>query len=103
MKKIIERKLYDTETAKLLHEWNNGRSSEDFKFYMKNLYRTKKGAFFLHYRGGAMTDMAVQAGNSYSGSENIEPIETQDVISFLESHEGAEVLVGLSLDEIEET
>lgn len=103
MKKIINGKVYNTETSELILEWWNGRGTNDFTHRSKDLYRTKKGAWFLHHIGGAMTDMARSCGsNSWTGSEDIEPIGESDVLAFLETHGGEEVLEKYFADKIEE-
>lgn len=94
MRQVIDGKLYDTETAEQLHDWDNGRFGNDFRRRSKTLYRTSKGGLFLHHDGGPMTDMAVSVGSSgYGGSESIEPISERDAIRFLESHGGTDVLL----------
>lgn len=103
MKKVINGKVYDTEKAKLVHEWNNGNMPGDFKYREKKLYRTKKGNWFLHHVGGAMTDMAKPVGNNNtSGSESIETISEEDAIGFLESHGGDEVILNYFPERVEE-
>jgi hypothetical protein len=50
-----------------------------------------------------MTDMAVSCGdNSYSGSEDIEPISEKDALRFLESHDGIKAIEKYFADQIEE-
>lgn len=103
MKKVIEGKLYDTETAKLVHSWDNGRYGNDFRYRSKELYLTKKGNWFLHHAGGAMTDLSVSCGdNSFCGSENIEPISERDAMRFLETHEGTDAVLEYFGDQVEE-
>ena len=103
MKKVIDGKMYNTETAELVHEWTNRRSTRDFKHRSKDLYKTKKGNWFIYHCGGAMTDMAVSCGdNSYSGSEDIEPISEKDALRFLESHDGIKAIEKYFADQIEE-
>lgn len=103
MKKVINGKVYDTSTAELVLEWDNGNLPGDFRYREKNLYRTKKGNWFIRHQGGAMTDMAVSCGNnSYSGSSDIEPISPEDALRFLESHGGAEEALEYFADQIEE-
>ena len=68
-----------------------------------NAYKTKKGNWFIYHCGGAMTDMAVSCGdNSYSGSEDIEPISEKDALRFLESHDGITAIEKYFADQIEE-
>lgn len=103
MKKVVDGKLYDTETAELVHEWDNGRYGNDFRYRSKDLYRTKKGNWFMYHVGGPMTDMSVSCGsNSTCGSKDIEPVSEKDAVGFLESHDGTEVLLKLFAEQIEE-
>ena len=103
MRQVIDGKIYDTETATLLHGWDNGNSHGDFKYRSKDLYRTPRGRYFLHHVGGAMTDMAVSVGNnSYGGSETLEVIDRETAMRFLESHGGSNVLIREFPDSVEE-
>lgn len=63
MKKIINGKLYDTETAKRVGEWNNGCYG-NFNYCAENLYRKRTGEFFLYGYGGPMSKYAESAGNN---------------------------------------
>jgi hypothetical protein len=91
MKKVINKKMYNTETAECVFDWSNGRFTNDFRYRAKTLYRTKKGNWFIHHDGGAMTDMVKSCGsNSFSGSEDIEVVSEKDAFAFLISHNGAE-------------
>ena len=51
MRKIINNKLYDTDTAKEIGSWSYGASS-DFDWIQETLYLKKTGEFFLHGEGG---------------------------------------------------
>lgn len=102
MRQIIDGKLYNTETAELLHEWTNAHYVTDFRYRAKDLYRTPKGALFLHHQGNAMTDVAKQHGDGMGPGEEIEPIGLEDALRFLESHDGAEVILEHFADEVEE-
>ena len=92
MKKIVDGKRYDTETATCVHTWSNGKGYGDFSYREKKLYITKKGAWFFKHSGGPMTDMAVSCGsNSTSGSTRIEaPVSPTDALNFLTTHGGTE-------------
>lgn len=52
MNRIINNKRYNTYTARLLGEWNNGYPQDDFEFCKESLYVTKSGNYFLHGEGG---------------------------------------------------
>lgn len=56
MKKIINGKMYNTETATELGNFWNGLSTNDFRNLSETLYRKKNGEFFLYGQGGAMTE-----------------------------------------------
>lgn len=103
MRQVINGKVYDTETAQRLHSWENGHSANDFKYRSKDLYRSRKGAYFLLHEGGPLTDMAKSVGdNGWGGSTAIEPIDRATAMRFLESHGGSEVLVREFADALEE-
>jgi hypothetical protein len=75
MKKIINNKLYDTETAKLLGTWDNNILPTDFGYIEEALYKKRSGTYFLHGKGGPMTAYAKSTGqNSWTGGEKIIPI-----------------------------
>lgn len=52
MKKIIKGKVYDTDTAKLLAEYDSGNRG-DFHWYCEELYQKKTGEFFIYGEGNA--------------------------------------------------
>ena len=86
MRQIIKNKLYDTETAELVYAWSNGRFVSDFGYRSKTLYKTAKGALFLHHEGGAQTDVSTPREGGWRGpGEKIEPMSEKDAIAFLES------------------
>ena len=103
MKQIIDRKLYNTETAEELYRWSNGAYATDFKWRAKALYRTSKGALFIHHEGGAMTDCARRVGNNtMTGGEYLEPVTVEDAVAFLASHDGAEVVLEHFAEHVDE-
>lgn len=73
MKKIINGKKYDTNTAKEVGYWNNGLLLTDINYIEEILYQKKTGEFFLYGKGGARTEYAEHIGenNSRSGSNII--------------------------------
>lgn len=68
MKKIIDGKTYNTETAELLgiyqYLWK-----DDYYYCREELYRTKKGTYFIYGEGGALTSYAKYHGNSATAGE----------------------------------
>ena len=95
MKKIINGKRYDTETATEIGSWDNGLSNSDFDNCSETLYKTKLGNYFLHGEGGAMSSYSVNVGNNgRGGSSEIIPMSKQEALEWCE-------IRGLA-DEIEE-
>lgn len=73
MKKVINGKMYNTETARLIGSWNN-RDYGNFGYCEENLYQKKTGEFFLHGEGGARSKYARKYGsNTWGGGEDITP------------------------------
>lgn len=73
MKKIINGKKYDTETAKevAFKAWGY---CGDLNYVAETLYKKKTGEYFLYAVGGANTIYATQYGNNSWGSgERITP------------------------------
>lgn len=84
MKQIIDGKRYDTATAEeIAHHWN-GHPTSDFKTCTETLYRTKKGAFFLHGEGGPMSIYSKSVSGGYTYGEKIVPMTDDDVVEWLE-------------------
>lgn len=91
MKKIINNKLYSTETAKKLGEWDNGGGWRDFHHIEEALYRKKTGEFFLFGEGGAASKYAKAEGqNSWTGSSRIMPMTFEEARNWAEEHLSAD-------------
>lgn len=52
MKKIINYKKYDTETATEIGAWSQGIAGT-FEYVHESLFRKNNGEYFLHGEGGA--------------------------------------------------
>lgn len=92
MKKVIDGKVYNTETAELIEEWNNGYPCTDFKYCAEELYRTKKGAWFLFGEGGAMSSYSKPYGDMVGGGENIKVLSEVEAYKWLEMHNKTEAI-----------
>jgi hypothetical protein len=84
MKKIINKALYNTETARLVGRYDNGANGGDFTRVDEDLYQTKSGKYFLHGDGGPMTTYAVHQGNSTSGGSEIIPMTVAEAQEWAE-------------------
>ena len=85
MKKIIEGRQYNTETARLLGKGYSKYPRNDFNFWQEALYLTKSGAYFIHGEGGPASRYSVSSGNnSWSGGEKILPLSPSDARDWAE-------------------
>ena len=86
MKKIINGKLYDTETAKRIgvDSYSNTR---DFHYWSEELYVKRTGEYFLHGEGGPASRYAKAVdGNSWTGGEKIIPMSDKAAREWAEEH-----------------
>lgn len=91
MKKIINSKRYDTETATFIADTNNGCSRTDFNFWEEELYRKQTGEFFLHGIGGAMSRYSKSCGNNeWAGDEVIIPLSIDAAKKWAETYMDAD-------------
>lgn len=74
MKKIINGKLYNTDTAKRLGEWVND-ITDNLHWVSETLYQKQRGEFFLYGEGGPSSKYAESIGQgSWSSGEKIIPL-----------------------------
>lgn len=106
MKMIIDRKRYDTETARELGYCDYGGGAGDFGHWYETLYLSPGGMFFTVGAGGPSSKYAVSAGRgdgSWSGSDNnFRVLDQDDAYSWLEREGLTEIIEELFLVEIEE-
>lgn len=96
MKKIINGKLYDTDTAKELGSWSNAGGWRDFSHMEETLYRKRTGEYFLHGEGGPMTKYAQTVGqNGWSGGSKILPLSAEAARKWAEEHLNADEYMAL--------
>ena len=102
MKKIINGKRYNTETANYVASYDNGLSCSDFRNYSEILYRTKKGTFFLSGEGGPMSHYSRPCGDMTSGGSDLVVLDHDEAREWLERHDFVKELEEYFADEIEE-
>ena len=91
MKKVISGRLYDTETAREVGEWDNGLGGRDFGLEVETLYRKRTGEYFLHGWGGAASRYAEQVGaNSWGAGAEIRPLTYEQAREWAERRLGAD-------------
>jgi hypothetical protein len=86
MKRIIDGKRYDTETADWVAELRSATCSvTDFGYWEARLYRTRSGRWFLAGKGGGMTMFAESVGGGgCTGGSGIIPISEREAREHLE-------------------
>ena len=95
MKKIIKGKIYDTDTATFLAEYDSGHSVTDFQHYTEELYQKKTGEFFIYGEGGPASrySQACPTGG-WDGGRKIVPLTYEQAREWAEKN--------LNADEYEE-
>lgn len=87
MKKIINSKQYNTETAKKCGEYEPNPYRSDFNWFCETLYQKKNGEFFLHGDGNASSRYSKSCGqNEWCGDEKIIPLTYQEAQEWAERH-----------------
>ena len=76
MRRIINGKMYNTETAECLAYWDNRLPRNDFNYLGQELYRKKTGELFFAFYAGAL------AGDF----ERIKKTTAEQAKEWLESH-----------------
>ena len=103
MKKIIDGKIYDTETATEIADWSNSYGLSDFKHCSETLYKTTKGAYFVYGEGGANSRWAEPVGNMRGYGDGIQPMNPAEALGWCETHDvDADVIAAEFTDLIEE-
>ncbi len=86
MKKIVNGKLYSTETAECVgsDQYSNPR---DFHYWCETLYRKKNGEYFLHGEGNGLSHYRTYySENSWGGGEEIIPMSFDAAKKWAETH-----------------
>lgn len=100
MKKVINGRLYDTDTAKEIG-YRCSNITDQLEGIQETLYRKRTGEFFLHGDGGARTQYAHQTeGGGWCGGEGIVPLSYDRAREWAEEYLDAdEYLKYFSLEE----
>lgn len=86
MKKIINGKLYNTDTAKRLSEWVND-ITDNLHWVSETLYQKQRGEFFLHGEGGPSSKYAESIGQgNWSSGEKIIPLSYEAAQAWAEEY-----------------
>ena len=89
MKKIINNRMYDTDTATNVGEWENMADIRNFRHFTETLYRKRTGEYFIHGVGNADSKYAVSAGqNQWTGGAKIIPLTYDSARKWAEENLG---------------
>ena len=86
MRKIINGKAYDTNTAKLLASRDNGVSPTDFSYTSEELYIKRTGEYFLYGESNANGKYARMEYGMYCGGKNITPLTKEQAMAWCEKY-----------------
>lgn len=86
MKKIINGKVYDTETAKKIGDYTSPHARNDFRWYSEELYRKKTGEFFVYGKGNGASPYAVREFDGWTYGKKIEPLSYSEAQKWTEEH-----------------
>lgn len=87
MNKIINGKVYNTDTARQIGTWSNGADRTDFSWVEETLYQKKTGEFFIYGQGGANTRYAKQLDAAHwTGGETISLLSYDAARQWAEEH-----------------
>lgn len=86
MRKIINGRKYDTETAKELGDYWNGLGENDFENFSEILYQKKTGEYFLYGEGGPASKYAEHCPGGWTSGKGIIPMTESEAMKWAEEH-----------------
>lgn len=90
MKKIINGKKYDTETAREIGTHSAPYSTSDFSYFYETLYRKRTGEFFLFGVGNAMSRYAAPCDGGWGRGMEICPLQYEAARKWAEENLSAD-------------
>lgn len=93
MRKVINGKLYDTDTANEIAS-DSYLYASAFSHWVETLYQTRNGSWFLVGEGGPSSRYSVSVGhNQWGGGSQIIPLSKAKALAWLEEHAGVDVVL----------
>lgn len=88
MRSTINGLVYDTSKATEIASWWNNLPASDFHYVSETLYRTTKGAYFLHGEGGALSSYSQTCGtNSWCGGSRLRPMTESEAFEWCQDND----------------
>ena len=86
MKRVINGKLYNTDTAVELACYE-ANATDSLNYITERLYRKRTGEYFIHGEGGARTRYAAATSDGWNrGGEAIFPLSVDEARAWAEEH-----------------
>ena len=95
MRKIIYGRMYNTETAECIGEYENMEDAGNFRYYSETLYKKRNGEFFLVGEGNALSPYGECRGSMRMSGERFTPYEEEEAKEWVEQHCDAETYIEL--------
>jgi len=86
MRKIINDRAYDTDTAELLFRFVGDLEQNDYRFFAQTLYRKKNGEFFMLCEGDAMSPYLRGNGVEPVMGGEIQVLEESEIREWAQFH-----------------
>ncbi|KKL99695.1 hypothetical protein LCGC14_1811880 [marine sediment metagenome] len=102
MRRTINGKVYNTETATEIDRYYNNLGHRDFRNLDESLFVTKKGDHFLSGFGGPMTKYSEPCGDMTGGGEGIIVLSKREALAWLEEYTNGDAIETYFADIIEE-
>lgn len=103
MKKMMGGKTYNTETAEEIATWSNSYYRSDFHYCQETMYKTKRGAYFIHGKGGPLSQYRQPSGGrGWTGGEDILIMDKEAAFNWLQDTDQIEAAEKEFSDMIEE-
>lgn len=90
MKKVIDNRLYNTDTAEEIESYESPYFSSDFHYYEETLYRKRTGEFFLYGSGNGLSPYSKSYCDGWGPGEGILPLSLDEAKAWVERHMSAE-------------
>jgi hypothetical protein len=82
MKKLIDGKLYDTESAERVALWRNVLDRTNFRYCREELYLSSGGRWFIYGTGGPKSKYSERTAGGRSGGEDIRAVSEDEAFQW---------------------
>lgn len=94
-KKIINGKMYNTDTTQVIGTWDNGYTRGDFYFEEETLHKKKTGEYFVYAHGGAYSSFGDSYGGQGCAGEKFIPMSVDQAQQWSEKYLDADEYIAI--------